>query len=80
MEGDRRDILPSVLWEIASGMTDEYIVETLGELYEETDGTPFSFRNNRTLSVNFSLLLENSVFYGLCVRCGLNTTENMEDA
>ena len=80
VEGDRRDILPSVLWEIASGMTDEYIVETLGELYEETDGTPFSFRNNRTLSVNFSLLLENSVFYGLCVRCGLNPMEYLEEA
>lgn len=80
VEGDRRDVLPSVLWEIASGMTDEYIVETLGKLYEETDGTPFSFRNNRTLSVNFSLLLENSMFYGLCVRCGLNPMEYLEEA
>ncbi len=77
---DRREILPSVLWEIASDMKDEYMIEMLGQLYQETDGTKFSFRNNSTLTANFSLLLENSMFYCLCVRCGLNPMEYLEEA
>lgn len=85
LEGEYRKDLLSALGEIASGRAQEYMVEAMLDraiegLYQETEGTMLASQDSRTIRTNFWSLLENSVFYALCVRCGLKPMEYLDEA
>lgn len=80
LEEEAAGSLPSALREIASLMAEENLEEAMDGLFQETEGTVFAFQDHDVIRISFQTLLENSAFYSLATRCGLEPMEYLEEA
>lgn len=79
LEEEAAGNLPTALREIASLMAEENLEEAMDGLFQETEGTMLAFQDHDMIRAGFRNLLENSAFYSLAVRCGLNPMEYLEE-
>ena len=69
----------SALWKIARDMTEENLEEAMEGLEYEVEGTFLEDLDEQTIQTEFRELLQNSIFYSLSRRCGLDPMDVLEE-
>ena len=75
LAGEDTVALTSALWKIARDMTEENLEEAMEGLEYEVEGTFLEDLDEQTIQTEFRELLQNSIFYSLSRRCGLDPME-----
>ena len=79
LAGEDTVALTSALWKIARDMTEENLEEAMEGLEYEVEGTFLEDLDEQTIQTEFRELLQNSIFYSLSRRCGLDPMDVLEE-
>ena len=79
LKGEAAGSLTPALMEIASRMAEDNLKDAMQGLEYEVEGTYLEGLGEDAVRVNFRELLQNSIFYALSVRCGLDPMEYLEE-
>ena len=79
LKGKAAGNLNPALMEIASHMAEDNLKDAMQGLEYEVEGTYLEGLGEDAVRVSFRELLQNSIFYALSVRCGLDPMEYLEE-
>ena len=79
LAGEDTIALTSALWKIARDMTEENLEEAMEGLEYEVEGTFLEDLDEQTIQTEVRELLQNSIFYSLSHRCGLDPMDVLEE-
>lgn len=79
LAGEDTVALTSALWKIARDMTEENLEEAMEGLEYEVEGTFLEDLDEQTIQTEVRELLQNSIFYSLSHRCGLDPMDVLEE-
>lgn len=79
LAGEDTVAFTSALWKIAQDMTEENLEEAMEGLEYEVEGTFLEDLDEQTIQTEFRELLQNSIFYSLSRRCGLDPMDVLEE-